>query len=193
MGRGGAFRLHNNIGASETVEGRENAAEGGSRPSAAESGRQGLRRILTSFFWLFAAPFCLYYHSAPICFQALCPSVFSASDSVSPCSLYSSVLHPDLLLSLSVLFFLTYGYLTVSFSFCHLSYSLTLPLSFLPPSFSPIPQFQPPFYFDLSFPCTCTSSVFFWCEDASTGGALGPRSQDARLRSWRWGRSRGLS
>lgn len=53
--RGGAFRLHNNIGASETVEGRENAAEGGSRASVADSGRQGKRRILTSFFCLLPA------------------------------------------------------------------------------------------------------------------------------------------
>lgn len=52
--------LHNNIGASETVEGRENAADGGSRPSLADSGREGKKRILTSFF--LASPCFPYQH-----------------------------------------------------------------------------------------------------------------------------------
>lgn len=40
VGRGGAFRLQNNTGVSETIERRENAAEGGSRPLVADSGRE---------------------------------------------------------------------------------------------------------------------------------------------------------
>lgn len=45
----GLLALHNNTGASETAEGRENAAEGRSRTSVADSGREGKRRILTPF------------------------------------------------------------------------------------------------------------------------------------------------
>lgn len=45
----GLSKLHNNTGASETAVGRENAAEGRSRTSVADSGREGQRQILTSF------------------------------------------------------------------------------------------------------------------------------------------------
>lgn len=76
-GRGGASSLHNNIGASETVEGRENAAEAGSRPSVADSGKEGKRRILTSSFWILLASFCFAF------FFTLQPFLF-----VSPCGQY---------------------------------------------------------------------------------------------------------
>ena len=81
-GRGGASSLHNNIGASETVEGRENAAEAGSRPSVADSGREGKRRFLTSFFWILPAPFCFaffFFHSAAIPLCLALRSLFSLS------------------------------------------------------------------------------------------------------------------
>ena len=44
-GRGGAFRLHNNTEESDTVERIENAAEGKSRLTGVDSGREGFRRI----------------------------------------------------------------------------------------------------------------------------------------------------
>lgn len=49
QGGEGLLALHNNTGASETAEGRENAAEGRSRTSVADSGREGQRRSLTPF------------------------------------------------------------------------------------------------------------------------------------------------
>lgn len=83
----GLWRLGNNIGASETVEGRENAAEGGSGASGADCGREreketdshfvspaspcspSLRRICFAFFFITLDTF---------------PSVRPASDSLFP-------------------------------------------------------------------------------------------------------------
>lgn len=162
----GLLALHNNTGASETAEGRENAAEGRSRTSVADSGREGQRRILTPFL------LALRFSSA---LRLFCCHCFPLSR-----SLYSSVSHPDSQLSLSVLFSLTYGYLTVGFSFRRVSSS------------SPTPLCLSSSHLYLYLPCTIRSpSVVLWCEDASVGRSLGPRSEDAGL--WPWGGSWGLS
>lgn len=183
-GRGGASILHNNIGASETVEGRENAAEAGSRPSVADSGREGKRRILTSFFWIFPAPFCFPF------FFTLQPFL-----SVSPCGLYFHC-PTSRLTSISVYPALTHLWLPDSellplpslFSFPALSFT-SITFSLFPPSvWIPSLLLISPF---LHLPVIHPFSVR--CENASAGRALGPGSQDAGLRSGRRGRSRGLS
>lgn len=136
MRRGGAFMLHNNIGASETVEGSENAAEGGSRPSLADSGREGKKQIVNSFFSGFSllpfSAFNLQFLSLHIFF-----SVLPATNSVFPCSLYSYALHPGLRLSLSFPLYLTYGYLKVSFSYHCVFYFPTLFVTAILLSLSP--------------------------------------------------------
>lgn len=187
-GRGGAFTLHNNIGASETVEGRENAAEGGSSPERPTPGE-----IETDSHFLFLPfPCFLSLRLLQVFFITLHPFTLNLSVPLSillywlclSCSLYSSVLHPDLL-------FLTYG--TWQWASPSAA-SPPLPLSFSPPSFflSPSLISTAPLY--LIFPFLAPVHLFFfWRGDASAGGALEPRSQDAGLRSWCRGRSRGLS
>ena len=100
-GRGGAFRLHNNIGASKTVAGEKmRQKEVADRQWLSLGERDtdrfspfflALPRFTSSFFSLSFLLFCTRMLSTSL---FLILSVF--------CSLYSSVLHPDLLLSLSV-------------------------------------------------------------------------------------------
>lgn len=59
-GEGGAFRLHNKVGASEIEEGRENAAEGRSRLSVA-LGQRDTQRFSSLVFWLFTAPHFFFF------------------------------------------------------------------------------------------------------------------------------------
>lgn len=150
--RGGAFRLHNNTGASQTVERRENAAEGGSRPSA----ERGIER--DGFSLLFFPAFLLLLLLPALLFFSLCTHFLSISLSL----FLPSVFCPTFSLVIYLLFFLTYGDLTS--------------LSLSPPSL---------------FTFLSSHLSVSRCEDAGAGGALGPRSQDARLHSR--GGSRGLS
>lgn len=108
--------------------------ECGRRRQQTVSGRvweTGIRADSLLFFLALHFFFRLFYHSATLCAQSLCPPLLPAASSVFPCGLYSSALHPNLLLSQSVLLFLTHGYLTVSFSFRRLS---SPPCFFAPPS-----------------------------------------------------------
>lgn len=150
-GEGGAFRLHNKVGASEIEEGRENAAEGRTRLSVA-LGQRDTQRFSSLVFWLFTAPHFLFLfcHSSPLCSHSFCSTDFPFTDTVSPCSLCYTVLHLD------NSFILTHGYLTVSFSFC-LPSSSPLFLCQHHHIFSPSPLFQPLFEFDI-FWCTCHPS-----------------------------------
>lgn len=186
-GEGGAFRLHNKVGASEIEEGRENAAEGRTRLSVA-LGQRDTQRFSSLVFWLFTAPHFLFLfcHSSPLCSHSFCSTDFPFTDTVSPCSLCYTVLHLD------NSFILTHGYLTVSFSFC-------------------LPSSSPSFFVNttiFSHPLLCfslcLSLIFFgapvihpsipaWYQNACPRGTLGPRSQDAGHRSWCWGLSRGAS
>lgn len=76
----GLSALHNNTGASETAEGRENAAEGRSRTSVANSGRKGQRRILAPF--LLALRFSSY--RLCVCFAVAASRFSLATLSVRP-------------------------------------------------------------------------------------------------------------
>lgn len=146
-GEGGAFRLHNKVGASEIEEGRENAAEGRTRLSVA-LGQRDTQRFSSLVFWLFTAPHFLFLfcHSSPLCSHSFCSTDFPFTDTVSPCSLCYTVLHLD------NSFILTHGYLTVSFSFCLPSssaLSLLLPLSLS----------TPPYFLTLS---SVSASAWVW-------------------------------
>lgn len=115
---GGGFQ--NNTGVSETVERRENAA-GGSELQCPALGERERDRFLLIF-----SEFSLLFLFLP--FISLCTHfsfVILLHIPALSCCLYFSVLHPDLRLSLSVLLYPTYGYLTVRFSFCRVSSSPT--------------------------------------------------------------------
>lgn len=128
-GERGCGGFHNNTGMSETVEGRENAAGGSELQSPAPGDRERDRFLLifsefsSLLLFLPFISFCTHF-SFVILLHILALS----------CCLYFSVLHPDLRLSLSVLLYPTYGYLTVSFSFCCVSsYPTAILLSLLSP------------------------------------------------------------
>lgn len=181
MRKGGAFRHHNNAGGTEAVEERENAAEEGSRLSVSgfKREREGYARILLSAFQAFP---CFIISTSPFfhfaCLGSHLDFVFLAADSVSPCSLYYSAIHPDFLLFQSTFFFLTHGYLTASFLLL-----LSLCLCHHPSFFNPALIF-------LFLAPACYPSSSVGCCDACTRWAVGPRSQNAGLRSWRRGLSR---
>lgn len=80
-------------------------------------------KVTDSRFFSPASPrVCFAFFISLRTFISTCPAADSAS-------LLSSVLHPDSRLSLSVLLYLTYGYLTESFSFRRVSSRPTLTLT----------------------------------------------------------------